>query len=148
MACLRGQMLTELSWPFAEHAGNGGGLEGSMGYNGCIWSAPAADRTTFKRFLGKLFFKKKNKPNFLVHLQTSQQLATVTVESSNKQLGFFFGIRQFLPVTLVTTALWSLSVDRGDGLLASCRWRTEKQMSVFPLLQRNNCRICSFSSLT
>lgn len=71
------------------------------------------------------FCLETNKTSFLVHLQTSQQLATVTVQSLNKQLGFLFGICQFLPVTLLTTALWSLPAGRGDGLFASCHLRTE-----------------------
>lgn len=93
------------------------------------------------------FRLKINKTNFLVHLQTSQQLATVTVEALNKQLGFLLGICQFLPVTLLTTALWSLPADRSDGLFASCRLRTGKEATAFPLLLRNYCSVCLFSSL-
>lgn len=70
------------------------------------------------------FCLKTNKTNFSVHLQTSQQLATVTVEALNKQLSFLFGICQFLPVTFLTTALWSLPADRGDVLFASSHLRT------------------------
>lgn len=40
------------------------------------------------------FCLKTNKTNLLAHLQTSQQLATVTVEALNKQLTFLFGICQ------------------------------------------------------
>lgn len=69
------------------------------------------------------FCLKTNKTNFLVHLQTSQQLATVTLESLKKQFCFIFGICQFLPVTLLTTSLWSLPADRGEGLFASCHSR-------------------------
>lgn len=40
------------------------------------------------------FCLKTNKTNLLVHLHTSQQLATVTAEVLNKQLDFLFEICQ------------------------------------------------------
>lgn len=91
------------------------------------------------------FCLKTNKTNSLVPLQTSQQLATVTVEAQNKQLGFLFGICQFLPVTLLTTVLWSLPADRGDGLFASSHLRTGNL--PFPYYKEIALCACSPASL-